>query len=179
MKCMLHRVRTIWPSFKVLRTTHVPLLWKFSTIRMIPKPSKSLHLVSSYIMSRTINLDSTPCHSTVQQCHRVVDVISSCFERKQYCSAVFLDVTQAFDRVWHADLLWILKTILYTYYLISSFFPNQLRFCLLGPPACVWGPVPLRKCPPSIKLYSVHSWISSKPFKHILFLCRWHGKPIN
>jgi hypothetical protein len=41
------------------------------------------------------------------------------FEREQYCRGVFLDVAQAFDRVWHPGLLFKLKQILpSTYYLI-------------------------------------------------------------
>ena len=44
-------------------------------------------------------------HSTTEQIHRVVAAIRKCFEDKHYCSAVFLDVSQAFDRVWHDGLL--------------------------------------------------------------------------
>ncbi|KAL1139332.1 hypothetical protein AAG570_006318 [Ranatra chinensis] len=34
----------------------------------------------------------------VQQCLRIVDLISSALEKKEYCGGVFLDVAQAFDR---------------------------------------------------------------------------------
>jgi retron-type reverse transcriptase len=44
-------------------------------------------------------------HSTIQQCHRIVDTINKTLEDKKYCPAVFLDVTQAFDKVWHRGLL--------------------------------------------------------------------------
>ncbi|KAL1129811.1 hypothetical protein AAG570_012755 [Ranatra chinensis] len=37
-------------------------------------------------------------HSTLQQCLRIVDLISSAPEKKEYCGGVFLDVAQAFDR---------------------------------------------------------------------------------
>jgi len=33
------------------------------------------------------------------QIHRVVDIIASFFEQKQFCISAFLDVTQAFDQV--------------------------------------------------------------------------------
>jgi hypothetical protein len=68
-------------------------------------------------------------HSTVQQCHRVVDVISSCFERKRYCSAVFLDVAQAFERVRHAGLLWKLKTNLPSIYnlIMKSYLTDRFH----------------------------------------------------
>jgi hypothetical protein len=51
-------------------------------------------------------------HSTVQQCHRIVDVINKAIENRQYCTAAFLDVTKAFDRVWHKGLLVKIKRTL-------------------------------------------------------------------
>ena len=44
-------------------------------------------------------------HSTIEQVHRITDVIEKAFEEKNVCSAVFLDVAQAFDKVWHEGLL--------------------------------------------------------------------------
>jgi hypothetical protein len=32
-------------------------------------------------------------HSTVQQCHRIANIISQAMENKQYCTAAFLDVS--------------------------------------------------------------------------------------
>jgi hypothetical protein len=40
-------------------------------------------------------------HSTIQQCHRITDIINKAFEEHKSCSAVFLDVSQAFDKDWH------------------------------------------------------------------------------
>jgi hypothetical protein len=48
-------------------------------------------------------------HSTVQQCHRVVRYITESIEEKKACAAVFLDIQQAFDKVWHAGLLYKIK----------------------------------------------------------------------
>jgi hypothetical protein len=48
-------------------------------------------------------------HSTVQQCHRITDTINKALENQQYCIAVFLDVSQAFDKVWHPGLLLKIK----------------------------------------------------------------------
>lgn len=48
-------------------------------------------------------------HSTVDQVHRIVKKIHSTFENKEYCSLVFLDVSQAFDKVWHEGLLFKIK----------------------------------------------------------------------
>jgi hypothetical protein len=141
----------------ILRTTHFPLLWKLSIVKMIPKPSKPLHLPSSYrpisllpilgkIFEKLLLRRLYPIinshnllpdhqfgfrfsHSSIHQCHRVVDVISSSLERKQYCPAVFLDVAQAFDRVWHAGLLSKLKPILpFTYYLILKSYLSDRYF---------------------------------------------------
>ncbi|KAL1122041.1 hypothetical protein AAG570_003447 [Ranatra chinensis] len=64
---------------------------------------------------------------TSQQCFRVTDQISFALEKKEYCGGVFLDVAQAFDRVWHPGLLFKLKRILpSTYYLIlQSYLTNR------------------------------------------------------
>ncbi|VVC27581.1 Reverse transcriptase domain [Cinara cedri] len=51
-------------------------------------------------------------HSTIHQVHRLVDKISYTLEKKLICTAAFLDVSQAFDRVWHEGLLFKLKSIL-------------------------------------------------------------------
>ncbi|KAL4132327.1 hypothetical protein QTP88_009498 [Uroleucon formosanum] len=38
-------------------------------------------------------------HSSIHQLHRLIDAISFSLEKKSYCSCVFLDISQAFDRV--------------------------------------------------------------------------------
>jgi len=53
-------------------------------------------------------------HGTPEQAHRVTQNILGAFENKQYSSAVFLDVKEAFERVWHDGLLLKLKTLLPT-----------------------------------------------------------------
>jgi hypothetical protein len=50
-------------------------------------------------------------HSTVQQCHRITDFINRAMENQQHCTAAFLDVNQAFDKVWHPGLLFKMKRI--------------------------------------------------------------------
>lgn len=108
-----------------LRLTHFPAQWKIAQAVMLIKPGKSPNEISSY---RPISLMSTtgklfekillkrmkehlssiiPAHQfgfrenhgTVEQVHRLVDEISRSLEGKQYCSAVFLDISQAFDKV--------------------------------------------------------------------------------
>ncbi|KAL1123050.1 hypothetical protein AAG570_002138 [Ranatra chinensis] len=139
----------------ILRTSYFPLLWKFAHIKMIPKPQKILIEPSSYrpisllpllsklfeklLLKRLFPILETQTvipnhqfgfrhhHSTVQQCFRVTDQISFALEKKEYCGGVFLDVAQAFDRVWHPGLLFKLKRILpSTYYLIlQSYLTNR------------------------------------------------------
>jgi len=38
-------------------------------------------------------------HATIEQAHRVYNKILASLEEKKYCSGVFLDITQAFDKV--------------------------------------------------------------------------------
>jgi hypothetical protein len=44
-------------------------------------------------------------HATVGQIHRITNEIILIFEAKKYCSAVYLDVSQTFDKVSHDRLL--------------------------------------------------------------------------
>ncbi|GBP64842.1 RNA-directed DNA polymerase from mobile element jockey [Eumeta japonica] len=57
-------------------------------------------------------------HGTIEQIHRITDIISRTLEFKQFCSAVFLDISQAFDRMWHQGLFYKIKKLL-----PHSFFP--------------------------------------------------------
>jgi len=98
---------------------------------MIPKPGKNPTDVSSYrpisllpIISKVleklilerINKDKNPhdwipqhqfgfrqAHCKVQQCYRITYTINKALEDQQYCTAVFIDVSQAFDKVWHPN----------------------------------------------------------------------------
>ena len=59
----------------------------------------------------------------MQQCHCITDVIKKTAENQQYCTAPFLDVSQAFDKVWHPGLLFKIKRLLPTRYynLLTSY----------------------------------------------------------
>jgi hypothetical protein len=126
-----------------LRLSYFPILWKFSKIVLFPKPIKPLGDPSSYrpisllfflskTFERLILKRMTPyivrnnilpntqfgfrfSHSTIHQVRRIVDAISLSLEKKLYCTCVFLDVSQAFDRIWHDALLSNSKV----------FFPNH------------------------------------------------------
>ena len=66
-------------------------------------------------------------HSTIEQVHPVVSVIGEALERKEFCPAVFLDVSNAFDRVWYAGLMHKLSSMLPASYcsIISSYLDNR------------------------------------------------------
>ena len=58
-------------------------------------------------------------HGTPEQCHRIVQEINKALENKLYCSIVFLDISKAFDKVWHCGLLYKIKYLLPApYYII-------------------------------------------------------------
>ncbi|KMQ83660.1 reverse transcriptase [Lasius niger] len=67
-------------------------------------------------------------HATVDQIHRITDVIERAFEKKEVCSAVFLDVAQAFDKVWHEGLIFKLNRFLPKSYvkLLSSYLQDRV-----------------------------------------------------
>jgi len=140
-----------------LRISFFPLQWKVAKIIMIPKPGKSTEEVTSYrpisllpVVSKVlekllhkrllpiINKDNLipnyqfgfrQQHATVEQVHRIVNKIHKSFERKQICSAVFLDITQAFDKVWHTGLLYkIKKSLPENYYLILRSYLEDRHF---------------------------------------------------
>jgi hypothetical protein len=68
-------------------------------------------------------------HSTIHQTHRIVHKINEALETKQYCSAAFLDISQAFDRVWHTELLHKLRQFIpLNYYLILNSYLHNRHF---------------------------------------------------
>lgn len=113
------------------RLRYVPQLWKVAEIIMIPKPGKPPHEATSYrpisllpviaklyekILLKRLNpiIESKSVipnhqfgfrskHSTIDQVHRITNVIEKALEEKKVCSAIFLDVAQAFDKVGMKD----------------------------------------------------------------------------
>ena len=121
----------------ILRTSYFPDQWKVAQIILIPKEGKPREEVQSYrpisllpILSKVLeklilkrlqpSLQQNALipnhqfgfrrhHATVEQIHRVVSQVSKDLEEHRYCSAAFLDISQAFDKVWHTGLLYKLK----------------------------------------------------------------------
>jgi hypothetical protein len=73
-------------------------------------------------------------HSTIEQPHRILHRINEAFEHKAYCSAAFLDISQAFDKVWHTGLLYKLRQSLPLNYflLLQSYLHNRQFFIKLA-----------------------------------------------
>lgn len=121
----------------ILRLGYFPHQWKVAQIVMLLKPGKPPHAITSYrpisllpILSKVFEklllkrlqpiLDEMKIipdfqfgfrkqHGTIEQVNRIVNKISDDLEGKRYCSAAFLDISQAFDKVWHTGLLFKLK----------------------------------------------------------------------
>jgi hypothetical protein len=67
-------------------------------------------------------------HSTVQ-CHRITEVINKAMENRLYYTAVFLDVSQAFDKVWHPGLLIKIKRLLpFQYFNLLKSYLSERQF---------------------------------------------------
>jgi hypothetical protein len=55
--------------------------------------------------------------------------INEALENEQYCSAAFLDIYEAFDRLWHTGLLYKLRRPLpLNYFLIVKSYLNSRHF---------------------------------------------------
>ena len=117
----------------ILRHQYWPNKLKLAEIILIPKPGKDPKEVKSYrpisllpiiakllekLILRRIYPDFTTSdwiphhqfgfrrtHSTIQQCHLITHNILKALNNKEYCTSVFLDVSQAFDWVLHPGLL--------------------------------------------------------------------------
>lgn len=138
----------------LLRLQYFPTAWKVASIVMIQKPGKPAENVSSYrpisllpiiskiferiILRRLSGPVSTLIpdhqfgfrkqHGTIQQCHRVANTIRTALEEKKYCPGVFLDISQAFDRVWHDGLMFKIRQRLPEFYGIINSFIRGRRF---------------------------------------------------
>ncbi|XP_050497173.1 LINE-1 retrotransposable element ORF2 protein isoform X2 [Diabrotica virgifera virgifera] len=128
----------------IIKLGYFPFQWKMAQIILIPKPNKDPHELPSYrpisllpviskIFERLLLQRMNPIierkklipeyqfgfrqqHGTIEQVHRVAKEARDAIEKKEYCTAAFLDVSQAFDKV----ILFLEST------LNRSIFVNQL-----------------------------------------------------
>lgn len=70
----------------------------------------------------------------MEQVHRIARKIKSDLESKRYCSAAFLDISQAFDKVWHKGLIYKIKaTLPHTFCcLLTSYLTDRQFFVKQG-----------------------------------------------
>lgn len=96
----------------IQRVQYFPKQWK--RISLLPSLSKVFErLLTSQLIEFMDDNKTIPDHqfrfrsdhSAIEQLHRVVNHILKAFDHREYCNGVFLDIQQAFDRVWHLGLL--------------------------------------------------------------------------
>ena len=126
-----------------------PSTWKMGEVILIHKKGKPAHLASSHrpitllsilgkIFERLLLNRLMPIiderkilpkhqfgfrkrHSTVEQIHRITNLVENCFEHKMICSVALLDIAQAFDKVWLAGLAFkLLKLLPINYYILLT-----------------------------------------------------------
>lgn len=134
---------------------YVSIYWKIAEVIMFNKPGKEANDVTSYrpisllpilsklmeklLIRRMNNVIETrklipnhqfgfrTKHSTIDQVHRITRVIENAFEDKKICSAVFLDVSKAFDKVCHTGLLCKIRALLpkHYYHILKSYLSDR------------------------------------------------------
>jgi hypothetical protein len=172
----------------IIRTSYWHKQFKISQIITVGKPGKDPTEIASYrpisllsVLSRVfeklrrINKDVRPDewiphhqfgfrqgHSTIQEIHRVTNIINKALEDRKYCAAAFLDVSQAVDRVWHSGLLYKIKQFLPPPYfqLLKSYLSDRKFEVRVGNEKSEMQPikagVPQGKCPWSDLIRSIH-----------------------
>jgi len=65
----------------------------------------------------------------IEQIHKIFKRINNYMEAGRYCTTVFLDVSQAFDKIWHQELLYYIKNSFLTdVYAIIRAYPLHKTF---------------------------------------------------
>jgi hypothetical protein len=139
-----------------LRNGYFPDTWKHAHVLLFLKPRKNGNDPSSYrpisllptlsklfekVIQKRLNKFLTennviptfqfgfrPNHATSHQLLRVTEKIERGFENKMHTTAIFLDIAQAFDRVWSTGLLYKILQLNpppYLINIISSFLNNR------------------------------------------------------
>lgn len=153
-KCAILHICLLFNA--IAKLGYFPQKWKKSTIVMIPKPGKDKTQPSSYrpislltclskLFEKMLLLRISPHlrinntlpthqfgfrekHGTIEQVNRITSEIRTAFEHREYCTAIFLDVAQAFDRVWLDGLLFKIIKLLpqNTHKLLKSYLYNRV-----------------------------------------------------
>ena len=134
---------------------YFPKPWKLAQIKMLPKPGKDPHQTAFYrpisllpvfskILEKIIYDRIKPIietkklipdhqfgfrnkHSTIEQMHRLINEIIIALENKEYCTALFMDIEKAFDKINHENLLETIRKQLpeQIHQLIKSYLSNR------------------------------------------------------
>jgi hypothetical protein len=115
---------------------HAPSSYR--PVSLVPIPSKVfekllfnrlLPLVVHGKLLPTHQFGFRPKHSTITEIHRLIRGINNAIDTLQYCSAAFLDISQAFAKVWHKSLLYKLRRSLsLNYFLILYSYLSNRHF---------------------------------------------------
>lgn len=131
------KIATVLPFRKAEKNPKDPA--NYRPISLLPSLSK---LLEKLILKRLIKFMTNthvipdtqfgfrPNHSTTHQILRLTEYIAQGFHAKQHTIAIFLDITKAFDKIWHQGLLYKLRQIGtpdYLFQIIKSFL-NQRKF---------------------------------------------------
>lgn len=152
--CMIQSICQLFNA--IAKFGYFPKQWKKSIIIMIPKPGKDKTSPASYrpislltclskLFEKVLLLRLTPYikqgniipshqfgfrqkHGTIEQVNRITSEIRTTFEHREYCSALFLDVAQAFDRVWLDGLMFKIVQMLpqNTHKLLESYLYKRI-----------------------------------------------------
>jgi len=158
----------------------------YRPISLLPIPSKVFEKLLLKRLRSDVDLSHLipgyefgfrPGHSPIEQAHRIVNEIVARLEERALYKAVFLDIAQAFDKVWHIGLLYKLKaTFQGPYYPLLQSYPIESYFqvryngmcsdcyevrsgvpqgSVLGLPALIlFKPIYLRKTTPLSRLFA-------------------------
>jgi hypothetical protein len=124
-----------------IQLNYITDAWKTAELIMIPKPSMNLSEVESYRPISLLPITSklfenlilkrlkpiiadkhlVPMHqfgfrknhSPIDQVLRITDIIEKTLENNGVCSAVFLDIAQAFNRVWQSPVVGLCHEVYY------------------------------------------------------------------
>ena len=67
-------------------------------------------------------------HGTIEEVHRVVNCINKALDENKFCTAIFPDISQAFDKVWHDGLLFKLREVLSINIFLKSYLYEESFF---------------------------------------------------
>lgn len=133
-----------------LRKGYFPKSWKHANVLLFSKPGKDKKLLSSYrpisllsmlskLFEKVINnrlrqqltdrevlppiqFGFREGYSAVQQLQRISEMIERGYENKEFTTVIFLDIAQAFDRVWLEGLKYKLLKLKLPQYLTATLF---------------------------------------------------------